>query len=251
MGSFFVSCVTDFKTLILYHSPKKGEDMLDKRLNQIVEKYPQTMDYFNKINIDYCCNGDDSLEFAIQKNSYNKKEILKELEACINKNEKTNISLDDFKKENIEGKFSHIKNIHHDYERKLLEDIDELLRKILLVHFKKHGQDLKKTYLIFVNIKASLLAHLAKEEKEVFPIFEKDYEKKDLVFLDELKDEHKDMGEMLEKLKISTNNFKAPKDGCKTYELSFDKLKSLTEDIYLHIFKENSIIFKNLRNKFL
>lgn len=226
--------------------------MLNKKLNEIVEKFPQTMDYFNKIDIDYCCHGDDSLNYALEKRAYNKEEILKNLKSIIkeNKNEDKK-SLDQFKDENIENQFSHITHIHHDYERKLLDDIDKLLRKILLVHYKNHGEEIKNTYIIFANIKARLLAHLAKEEKKVFPIFEKDFEKKDLVFIDELEDEHKEMGDLLEKLKIATKNFTPPKDGCKTYELSFNKLKTLTKDIYLHIFKENSLIFKKIRNTFL
>lgn len=224
------------------------EIKLDDRLNEIVKNHPQSMDYFNKKDIDYCCHGDDSLKIATEKRNLNQDEILSELREFIKEEKNTkNLSLDEFKDQKTNDKISHIEKNHHDLEREMLEDIDKLLSKILLVHHKNHGDELKETYLIFLQIKGHLKAHLAKEEKIVFPLFDDLENENILYYIENLEKEHEDMGNLIENLKKSTNTFTPPEDACNTYKLAFSKLKDLTEDIYLHIFKENSILFKEIR----
>ncbi|MDY3005775.1 DUF542 domain-containing protein [Anaerococcus porci] len=229
-----------------------NEIKLDDRLNDIVKKLPQSIDYFNKKDIDYCCHGDDSLKIATEKRKLNQDKILSELKEFIKENKSIkNLSIDEFKDKNTKDKISHIESYHHDIEREMLEDIDKLLSKILLVHYKNHGYELKETYTIFLQIKGHLKAHLAKEEKITFPKFENLDCENILSHIYDLEKEHEDMGDLIGNLKKVTKNFTPPKDACNTYKCAFSKLKELTEDIYLHIFKENSILFKEIRRESL
>jgi len=50
-------------------------------------------------------------------------------------------------------------------------------------------------------------------------------------------------GEIIKQLQTATHDFTAPADGCPTYIATYALLKKLTEDIFIHIFKENTILF--------
>ena len=41
-----------------------------------------------------------------------------------------------------------------------------------------------------------------------------------------------------------TNDFKAPEGACTTFKLVYNKLNELEKDLFKHIHKENSILFK-------
>lgn len=223
---------------------------LDKRVDDIVKDYPQAMDFFNEKNIDYCCHGADSLRDSIKRAQVKEGDFLKDLRTHIEANKQTSKNLSHFESLNTSKMAYDIEISHHQVERKLLDQIDDLFKKILLVHYQNHGNEIKEAYRVFLEIKLNLLAHLAKEEKVVFPKFNENFSKEDLAYIEDLEDEHRAMGDLVEELKDKTNNFKAPEDACNTYRHTFLKLKDLTEDIYLHIFKENSILFKKIRKSF-
>ncbi len=62
-------------------------------------------------------------------------------------------------------------------------------------------------------------------------------------FIKETEDEHDKAGDILKELEKITRDFKAPEDACTSYRLTYDKIHSLEKDLFIHIYKENSVLF--------
>lgn len=143
-----------------------------------------------------------------------------------------------------------IVDTHHDYTKRELKEIDALLSKILKVHFGHHGEELLKVHRLFGLLKIELEEHLIKEEENLFPLM-KEYEvtkdenvKREIdKFIKEIEDEHDKAGDILKELEKITRDFKAPEDACTSYRLTYDKIHSLEKDLFIHIYKENSVLF--------
>jgi len=134
---------------------------------------------------------------------------------------------------------------HHIKERKLLEEVDELMNKVLLAHYINHQEQLIPLHGLFSDLRKELQQHFAKEEKLIFPFMIKGAtNKSDIQYIKELENEHEAAGEIIKAIEKCTNDFTPPEDGCASYRLTFQKLQELIKDIYIHIFTENSLLFQ-------
>jgi regulator of cell morphogenesis and NO signaling len=87
------------------------------------------------------------------------------------------------------------------------------------------------------------MLHFAQEEVEVFPLMQREATKKAYEKVVSLESDHEAAGDLIKRLINATHDFTAPVDGCATYRATYALLKQLVEDIFLHIYKENSILF--------
>lgn len=219
-------------------------------LAEIIDKAPVALEVFKNLNIDFCCGGDDSLlKAAKEKNltpDYVIEQINKESENYSQKDENTVIELEDFGKLNVHEMIKSIEESHHVIERELLFEIDPLINKILLVHYDNHGEELFEIHDLFGKLKTELEGHFVREEKVVFPIMleNSNPDEETIKKIESLEEDHEAAGDIIKKLQEITNNFTTPEDGCRTYQLTFSKLNELVEDIFMHIYKENSVLFK-------
>ena len=139
----------------------------------------------------------------------------------------------------------YIIDTHHSKERILLAEIDELINKVLLVHYEHHQKQLVPLHGLFSDLRKELQEHFAKEEKLVFPYMKETFKaNKDIGYVKELEDEHEAAGNLIKEITACTNDFTAPEDGCTSYRLVFQKLQELVKDVYIHIFTENSLLFQ-------
>lgn len=222
----------------------------DMKLSEIIKMYPAAVKIFNDQKIDFCCGGEDTLEVATEElgidfnNIIDK--IIKTSESYIKEDDDIALDLEKFRDLSIVDMIDNLLIAHHQKERNLLSEIDSSLNKILVVHYNSHKDQLISLHRLFGLLKIELEAHFAKEEKLVFPlILENPTPSKTI--LDDIKEiekEHDVAGDIIKEIQDVTNNFNPPKDGCATYNLTFIKLKELIEDIFIHIHKENSILFK-------
>jgi regulator of cell morphogenesis and NO signaling len=87
------------------------------------------------------------------------------------------------------------------------------------------------------------MLHFVQEEEDVFPLMQSEATKEAYDKVVSLESEHEAAGDLIKSLIKATNDFTAPSDGCATYRATYALLKQLVEDIFLHIYKENSILF--------
>lgn len=225
----------------------------EQKLGEIVAEFPGAARIFNEKGIDYCCHGDITLENAlVDKNieivSFVDR-INKEYDEFLNSKEE----YIDWRKEDPNKLIDNIVDVHHDFTFRELLEIDQLLLKILRVHYHHSGEELKTVHRLFGALKVELEEHLTKEEEELFPMI-REYTKNPskelrdsiMKFIGVIENEHTGAGHILQDLYRETNGYKTPEWACTTFKLVYKKLDALEKDLFVHIHKENSILFKEL-----
>jgi regulator of cell morphogenesis and NO signaling len=220
------------------------------RLGDIVTRFPKAADIFKAYQIDFCCGGDRELRMSLEEKGVNEAEILSKLnssyEEAVAKRETTT----DWTKLSSVELIDHVVNTHHAYLQTELPVLSDLTTKILRAHGSNHGE-LARVHKLFHSLKMELDQHLIKEEEILFPLI-KEYEEspsEDLLqrirkVMAETEDEHVGAGDILKELREITNQYEVPADGCRTYNVAFDRLQELESDLFQHIHLENNILFQ-------
>lgn len=209
------------------------------RVEEAVKEKPDVVELLSKHNIDFCCGGWQILEEAVEKqgldidsfitelNNYHSIEEIKDWRQALNLDKKSLIH--------------YIVTTHHRVEEEILAEVEKLLEKILYVHYEHHAESLMAIYQTFLALKQDLMPHFADEEKIVFP----QALQNPTTNWSKLRDDHEQVGHLLRKLQSLTNDFTPPEDACPTYKLAFEKIHNLVDDIHLHVFLENSVLFEH------
>lgn len=218
------------------------------KLGELVTFFPAITSRLNELHIDYCCQGDRSLESAIEEAGLTPDFIAEVQNAYgdyLTRPDKE-LPVSELSDEEL---IELILDSHHLSERALWKELDKLVNLILLVHYE-HGKELMlKVHRNFSELKMELEEHFAKEEKELFPAMLKgDKTPEDLAairsLISELEGEHDNAGEIIKRLIKETDDFTPPEYACNTVKAVYQKLHELADDIFLHIAKENSVLFK-------
>ncbi|WP_194192135.1 iron-sulfur cluster repair di-iron protein [Clostridium chrysemydis] len=226
---------------------------LNQILGDIVAVYPGAARKFNEYSIDYCCNGNRTLKEALKDKDVNDNDFVeslnKEFREFLNSNEK----YIDWRKEDPRKLIKHIVDTHHRFTFDTLRELDELILKVTRVHYNHAPEKLLVIHKLFGELKLDLEEHLIKEENDLFPmIFDyldnRSEKKRDEIFsyIGVIESEHRGAGHILSDLYRETDGYKLPEWACTTFKLVYRKLQELEKDLYVHIHKENSILFKNI-----
>lgn len=223
-------------------------------LGEVVTIYPRSVEIFNKYKIDFCCGGRDSLIAALEEADEDADTIYQEIL----------IGYDEFLTEDVEIKnwfdekpselIENILNTHHVYTKNMLKTLDGEIFKILKVHYADYHEELLQVHSLFGALKTELEEHLIKEEENLFPLILKYEQSEDEEILSEIKKfiidtelEHDAAGDILKQLEKVTRDFTAPDDVCQTYINTYRLLDELEKDIFIHIYKETSLLFEMLK----
>jgi regulator of cell morphogenesis and NO signaling len=221
----------------------------DQRIGDIVAVLPAAAEIFKEYGIDFCCGGGRPLAQAISEQNLDGDEIIGRLNDASEKAEKGS-SLTDFVNMPAGELIDHIVNRHHTYVRANLPVIGEYAAKILEVHGQNHNE-LYKVHRLFSRLRMELEEHLIKEEKALFPLIDlysrqpsgESFDKTARA-VREVEAEHDEAGSILKELRSVTGDYTVPEDGCSSWKTTYEKLKNLESDLFLHIHLENNILFK-------
>lgn len=226
---------------------------INNTLGDIVANYPRTIEVMNKYKLDYCCGGKDTLEKALTEINIDVNVVLKELETVISHYHDNNETVKNWKEESLTDIIDYILEKHHTFMKKTLSELNELVFKILKVHYDTDGETLLKVHQLFGSLKTELEAHLVKEEENLFPLIKEYEQSKDealrnkiLNFINNTEDEHDAAGDLFKALEGVTNDFTPPIDACYSYRRTYELLDHLEKDTFNHIHMENSILFEML-----
>ncbi|HHY74735.1 MAG TPA: DUF542 domain-containing protein [Bacillus bacterium] len=217
-------------------------------LGELVTYFPAITTRLNELHIDYCCQGDRALEAVIEEAGLTP-DFVTELQNAYNDflaSPDKELPVTELSDEEL---IDLILEIHHQPERVLLKELDQLLNKILLAHYDHDKELVLMLHKNFSELKMELEIHFAKEEKELFPAIRKlnkTPEEREAIRLNilELEGDHDGAGEIIKHLIKETNDFTPPEFACPTMKAAYAKLHELADDIFLHIVKENSVLFK-------
>ena len=221
-------------------------------IGELVARDYRTASVFKKYSIDFCCQGNRTIEEACEKKNIDTKKVLEDLVAMM---EAKSESTTDYQSWPLDLLADYIEKKHHRYVQEKTLEIQPYLDKICKVHGERHPEllEIKEEF----NASAGeLAAHMKKEELILFPFIRKmtkaklENTKVDAAHFGTVKNpiqmmmnEHTVEGNRFRKTEELSNNYTPPLDACNTYRVSFALLKEFEQDLHLHIHLENNILF--------
>jgi len=221
-------------------------------LAQIVNNNHQAASVFEKYHLDFCCKGKRSLEQACTEQELSISKVTEDLENIITKDNNSTV---DFEKMNLAQLADYIVQAHHAYVKNEMPQIYAYLDKVSSKHGERHPE-LHKIFQIFTAVKEEMDGHMKKEELILFPRIKEleklaDNENSNLQLsitylqspITVMEQEHDHAGNLLNEIRILSNDYTPPQDACTTYRLSFAALKAFELDLHQHVHLENNILF--------
>ncbi|GGW66560.1 regulator of cell morphogenesis and NO signaling [Winogradskyella epiphytica] len=223
-----------------------------KEIGQYVADDFRTAAIFSKYKIDFCCNGNRTVEEACKKKGIDSSQVLEELHQVINS--KTGESID-YKSWPIDLLAEYIEKKHHRYVEEKTPVLRQFLDKLCKVHGERHPELFKIKDLFYAST-GELASHMKKEELILFP-FVKRMVKAKLANspvqspqfgtvenpIAMMMEEHDNEGQRFREIAELTDNYTPPSDACNTYKVTYAMLDEFEKDLHLHIHLENNILF--------
>jgi regulator of cell morphogenesis and NO signaling len=223
-------------------------------VREIVVENPGAARVFERLGIDYCCGGGQSLEEACAaggQGGIDPGEVLAEIESWRSRPEEDPGK--DWRAESLASLIDHITATHHAYVRNEIPRIKALLDKVCGVHGENHPE-LFQVRDVFAGLAEELGPHLRKEEQILFPY---------IVALEAaqggtapqscfgsvgnpirvMMSEHDRAGAALRELRRLAIGYTAPPDACISFRTLYSALDAFEADLHRHIHLENNILF--------
>ena len=223
-----------------------------KTIGEMVALDYRTAAVFKKYNIDFCCQGNRTIEDACEGKAITSTQVLEDL-AKVQQQKKSDTP--DFDSWPLDLLADYVEKTHHRYVDTAISQLKPYLDKVAKVHGDRHPE-LLSIREEFYESAGELTAHMKKEELILFPYVRKVVKAKAEGTPTEaphfgtvenpiqmMMEEHENEGERYRKISKLTNNYTPPADACNTYRVTFALLQEFEEDLHLHIHLENNIIF--------
>ena len=134
----------------------KMENSRDIKIGEIVTRDFRAAEIFKNVGIDFCCDGNQSLEQACKEKNVD----ISLLETELGKLENTTVNaLHNFNEWSLDFLCDYIVNTHHKTVLKLLPQLTAYTQKIEQVHGSRHPE-LVEIATLFSQINDELLQHL-------------------------------------------------------------------------------------------
>ncbi|MBI3759330.1 MAG: iron-sulfur cluster repair di-iron protein, partial [Deltaproteobacteria bacterium] len=218
---------------------------VDKPVGQLVRERPAAARVFERLGIDYCCQGKRTLAEACQQGGLDLDAVDSALEG-----EESVPAEFDWLQLNLNELADHIVATHHTWLRSELPRLTELFEKVIRAHGERHAEVVQAA-AIYARLREELAAHMGKEEQVLFPILHRLARgERGAVLCGSLarpihvmEHEHSEVGQALAELRHLTAGFAPPADACTTFCVLYAGLAALEQDLHLHIHKENNVLF--------
>ena len=223
-----------------------------KQIGEFVAEDFRTAAVFSKYKIDFCCNGNRSVNEACEKKGIDSNALLDELQNVLNLKRGESI---DYKSWPLDLLTDYIQKKHHRYVEEKIPVLRQFLDKLCRVHGERHPE-LFEINELFSASADELISHMKKEEVILFPFVKKMISATINHSVIEtpgfgtvenpisiMMQEHDNEGERFRLIAKLTNNYNPPADACNTYKVTFAMLEEFEKDLHLHIHLENNILF--------
>ncbi len=226
--------------------------MENTTVGKIVAKDFRAASIFEKHSIDFCCNGNISLEEACKKNNTSFEQVQKELELLPASDTSEMGAQDTW---DLDFLTEYIVQTHHRYVKEAIPVISAHCAKVDKKHGERHPE-VVHIHKLFEEIAEELTRHMMKEELVLFPYIKSMVEssQKRTVLqrphfgtianpIKSMEAEHQEAGNKVEMIRLASNGFSLPEDACATFGVMYDELKQFEKDLHKHVHLENNILF--------
>ncbi|HVS33917.1 MAG TPA: iron-sulfur cluster repair di-iron protein [Thermoanaerobaculia bacterium] len=216
----------------------------------LVITMPAAVNVLERLGIDFCCHGQQSVEQACTGRGITVDALLGLIESepkPAGERPWSNAPMTDI--------IRFIVDSHHRYTREAIAFLPPVARKVREVHGERHPE-LVEVEELTRTIAAELLPHMLKEEQILFPFIialegaMSAGTTPPMPFFGTVKNpvrmmmlEHETVGEKLAEIRVLTSGYELPEGACNSYRILFEKLQELEGDLHRHIHLENNILF--------
>jgi regulator of cell morphogenesis and NO signaling len=218
--------------------------MLDRHqtIAAVVLDHSECAEVFARHRINFCCQGNVSLEAAASKGGLDLDALLTELAQVITL--RGGGEAVDPRTLTTPQLVQHIVVRHHDSIRRSLPFVNSLSLKVARVHGEREPS-LIILHQALLDFAEAFLPHLDAEEQTLFPA---------LATIDALggpvpdrllaamQHDHREVVELLEHVRELTHDFTPPEQACGSYRALFSELAQLEADTLQHIHLENHVL---------
>ncbi|HEU4414487.1 MAG TPA: iron-sulfur cluster repair di-iron protein [Candidatus Angelobacter sp.] len=224
-----------------------------RTVRELAIEIPNATRTFEKLGIDYCCGGSQSLDDACRRAKVPVESVLRELGD--DGQPKAQGAVPDFNRGALGELIGHILSTHHAYVKKELPRLHQLLNKVVSVHGRNHPE-LSQIQQTFQAMAAELSSHMMKEEHILFPYIvalenavRSGSTKPNPAFgpvsnpVRMMELEHDAAGAALREISALSSNYTPPPGACFSYNTLYTALKEFEADLHQHVHLENNILF--------
>jgi len=215
-----------------------GPELWERTVGDIAATLPGATAIFRKYKIDFCCNGDLTLDSAAQRRGVDSDALEQALEALASGTGGTAASAAMSSDELID----HIQTCYHEAHRRALPELIALSRKVEAVH-REHPKVPAGLSDALRQMQGELEEHMAKEESVLFPAMRQSAKENVAITTADFRHEHDDQGTQLRLLESLTDDFTLPEGACRSWQALYVGTAQLAEDLMEHIHLENNILF--------
>jgi regulator of cell morphogenesis and NO signaling len=225
-----------------------------KTVRELALENPAATRVFEKLGIDYCCGGNQSLEQACRAANLPMDQVLDSLEMAEPATRAAQTDRD-WQKEPLSDLIAHISSTHHTYTRTEIARLGPLFDKVCSVHGKNHPE-LPQVRASFQGLAQELTMHMMKEEMVLFPYVvrmeEAVIERRPVLPapfgsvrnpVSMMEHEHDSAGNALRAMRLASSGYAPPPDACVSYQTLYKALAEFETDLHQHIHLENNILF--------
>lgn len=213
----------------------------DLTLGALVSADPGRARVLERLGLDYCCGGQQTLREACADAGLDESDALAALAQAPSEPavDWDALSLTEFAARIVET--------HHAYLWDELPRLSALVDKVARVHGGNHAE-LAELRTVYEQLRGELEPHMRQEEDTVFPLVrgvEAGTEPTDAprAHIENLLAEHDAAGDLLARLNQLSDGYSTPADGCASYRAMMTGLAQLEHDTHLHIHLENNELF--------
>lgn len=225
-----------------------------KTVRELAVEIPGATRIFERLNIDYCCGGNQTLDKACDTVGVAVEEVINLLETDAGAHSQAEEP--NFLTASLAELIDHIVKKHHVFTRSEIARLRELTNKVYEAHGQNHPE-LDGLRQLFQALSDELEPHMAKEERVLFPYtiqlgsesargtrslqrppFGTVANPVRMMMM-----EHDNAGLLLKQMRVLTSDYKVPTDACFSYQTLYHALEAFEGDLHQHIHLENNILF--------
>lgn len=223
-----------------------------KYIGEVVANDYRTATVFKNHSIDFCCNGNRSIDEACKSENIDSQQLVNELNEVLNDTSEKAVGFNHWP---LDLLADYIEKTHHRYCERKINEIKPYLEKITKAHGEQHPELIEINEL-FKETAGKMSVHMKKEELILFPFIRKMTKVKSTGEaltapkfgsvespIDIMRDDHNEEGERFQRIRTLSQNYTVPEDGCATYKVTFAMLNEFEDDLHQHIHLENNILF--------
>jgi regulator of cell morphogenesis and NO signaling len=211
------------------------ESLRERKVGEIAANLPGATGVFRHFGIDFCCHGEVPLDEAASARGVDVG-ALEEALSALDGAEPARIP------DGTAELIDHILTRYHEVHRRQVPELIMLSRKVEHVHAGKPGVPAGLADMLQQAL-GELEVHMRKEELILFPAMRRQGSGALEGPIAQMRHDHVDHGELLDRMAELTGDFIVPEGGCGTWRALYAGAAQFRDDLIDHIHIENNILF--------